>query len=58
MQTTFAQNWDRAQRKFFAEGALFDQIYARVGKVTASRTGANGSRIAIIDVRRVLPGFG
>jgi sulfate transport system substrate-binding protein len=29
---TVARDWDDAQRKFFAEGALFDRIYASKGK--------------------------
>jgi sulfate/thiosulfate transport system substrate-binding protein len=30
--TTVARDWDDAQRKFFAEGAIFDRIYAARGK--------------------------
>jgi sulfate transport system substrate-binding protein len=30
--TTVARDWDDAQRKFFAEGAEFDRIYARQAK--------------------------
>jgi sulfate transport system substrate-binding protein len=30
--TTVARDWDDAQHKFFAEGALFDRIYAPKGK--------------------------
>lgn len=30
--TTFARDWDEVQQKFFADGAIFDQIYQPTGK--------------------------